>query len=140
MIIYLPIHLVKLEKLGIVSEMGKPYNLNFKVAFLKKIMLFGVAFDLKKNPLFLLLLFTLGDDEFLGRASMSTATVSERGEIQADWAQLEDVESGKIFWALSWLPATLNKSFLQDGKILKKYVRATVSFILLFRFKIKIVQ
>ena len=71
---------------------------------------------------------------------MSTATVSERGEIQADWAQLEDVESGKIFWALSWLPATLNKSFLQDGKILKKYVRATVSFILLFRFKIKIVQ
>lgn len=48
---------------------------------------------------------------------MSTATVSERGEIQADWAQLEDVESGKIFWALSWLPATLNKSFLQDGKI-----------------------
>ena len=52
LIIYLPIHLVKLEKLGIVSEMGKPYNLNFKVAFLKKIMLFGVAFDLKKKPSF----------------------------------------------------------------------------------------
>ena len=73
----------------------------------------------------------LGDDEFLGRASMSTATVSERGEIQADWAQLEDVESGKIFWSLAWLPATSDKSVMQEGKHNFKSVRATVSFIVI---------
>ena len=31
-------------------------------------------------------------------------------------AELEDVESGKIFLKLSWLPATSDKTVLQQGK------------------------
>ena len=54
-----------------------------------------------------------GDDEFLGRATVSTSVVEERGHIEKMWAELEDVKSGKVQLSLSWLEATTDKSVLQ---------------------------
>ncbi len=54
-----------------------------------------------------------GDDEFLGRATVATSVVEERGEIKDMWAELEDVPTGKIQMSLSWLSATKDKSVLQ---------------------------
>ena len=41
--------------------------------------------------------------------------VEENGEMESH-AQLEDVESGIIHMKLSWLPATPDKTFLEQGK------------------------
>ena len=54
-----------------------------------------------------------GDDEFLGRCTIATSVVAERGHIEKMWTELEDVKSGKIQWSLHWLETTTDKSALQ---------------------------
>ena len=54
----------------------------------------------------------LGDDEFLGRATVSTGIVASKGQINDMWVELEDVTTGKILLDLSWLEATTEKSHL----------------------------
>jgi hypothetical protein len=58
----------------------------------------------------------IGDDEFLGRATMATSVVAEQGEINNMWADLEDVPNGRILMSLSWLTVTKDKSVLQGEK------------------------
>ena len=60
-----------------------------------------------------------GDDEFLGRCTIATSVVAERGHIEKMWTELEDVKSGKIQWSLHWLETTTDKSALQG----KPYTR-----------------
>ena len=45
----------------------------------------------------------LGDDEFLGRATVQTNVVATKGEIREMWVELEDVETGRALLSLSWL-------------------------------------
>ena len=68
-----------------------------------------------------LLTYRIGDDEFLGRATMATSVVAEQGEINNMWAELEDVPNGRILMSLSWLATTKDKSVLQGEK--KKSIR-----------------
>ena len=63
-----------------------------------------------------LLTYRIGDDEFLGRATMATSVVAEQGEINNMWAELEDVPNGRILMSLSWLATTKDKSVLQGEK------------------------
>ena len=63
-----------------------------------------------------LLTYRIGDDEFLGRATMATSVVAEEGEINNMWAELEDVPNGRILMSLSWLATTKDKSVLQGEK------------------------
>ena len=60
--------------------------------------------------------YRIGDDEFLGRATMATSVVAEQGEINNMWAELEDVPNGRILMSLSWLATTKDKSVLQGEK------------------------
>ena len=69
-------------------------------------MLFFINFDS----------LNIGDDEFLGRATMATSVVAEKGEINNMWADLEDVPNGRILMSLSWLATTKDKSVLQGEK------------------------
>ena len=84
-----------------------------------KVTCFSKCFELLKNRCLKPFFGFSGDDEFLGRASMSTAVVAKEGEINC-CAELEDVESGIIYWNLSWLPATSDKSCLQTGTYISK--------------------
>ncbi len=56
-----------------------------------------------------------GEDEFLGRATVATSVVEERGEIQNMWTELEDVPHGKVLMSLSWLSTTTDKSVLHQS-------------------------
>lgn len=61
-----------------------------------------------------------GDDEFLGRATVATSVVEERGDITNMWTELEDVASGKVLTSLSWLSASKDKSdlgVLEEGQV-----------------------
>jgi hypothetical protein len=42
------------------------------------------------------------DDEFLGRATVQTSVVAERGHIEGLWVDLEECESGKAKVSLEW--------------------------------------
>jgi len=46
------------------------------------------------------------DDEFLGRTTVQTGAVSERGSIEGFWIDLEECDTGKAQVSLSWLPVT----------------------------------
>ena len=48
----------------------------------------------------------------MGRATVATSVVEERGEIRNMWAELEDVSSGKALMTLQWLSTTKDKSAL----------------------------
>lgn len=56
-----------------------------------------------------------GDDEFLGRATVATGVVEERGEIRDMWIELEDVPTGKAQLSLAWLATTTDKNALLDS-------------------------
>ena len=72
--------------------------------------------------------YRIGDDEFLGRATMATSVVAEQGEINNMWAELEDVPNGRILMSLSWLATTKDKSVLQgEKKRVLKYYSPTVT-------------
>jgi len=46
------------------------------------------------------------DDEFLGRATVQTGAIADRGHIEGFWVDLEECDSGKAQISLSWLPVT----------------------------------
>ena len=85
----------------------------------------GVCF-LSKSVKHFSFFLLLGEDEFLGRATIDTSVVAEKGEINNMWANLEDVPNGKILMSLSWLTTTKDKSVLQS----KNFFQCQV----LFRF------
>ncbi len=55
-------------------------------------------------------IWILGDDEFLGRATVQTGIVATKGQINDMWVELEDVTTGRVLLDLSWLEATTDKS------------------------------
>jgi len=54
------------------------------------------------------------DDEFLGRATVRTAAVADRGEINGFWVDLEECTTGKAQISLKWLPVTRNQSIVKE--------------------------
>jgi len=54
------------------------------------------------------------DDEFLGRATVQTGAVAERGEIKGFWVDLEECDSGKAQVSLSWIPITSDQSTVRE--------------------------
>ena len=67
---------------------------------------------------------------------MSTAVVAKEGEING-CAELEDVESGIIYWNLSWLPAASDKSCLQTGTYISKMCNNEISRVVLSLIKVR---
>lgn len=53
------------------------------------------------------------DDEFLGRATVQTSVVADRGTIEKTWIDLEECDSGKVQLSLSWLPITRDPSVVK---------------------------
>ena len=106
------------------------------ISVILKVTCFSKCFDFLKNIFFQPFCGFSGDDEFLGRASMSTAVVAKEGEINC-CAELEDVESGTIHWNLSWLPATADKSCLQTGTYISKMCNNEIIRVILSLIKVR---
>ena len=60
------------------------------------------------------------DDEFLGRATVQTSVVAERGHIEGLWVDLEECESGKAKVSIkfsSHLPPVGPRPSSKDGSL-----------------------
>merc|ERR1719376_130753 len=51
-----------------------------------------------------------GTDEFLGRATVATGLVANKGEISDMWVNLEDTNTGRALMSLSWLQVSSDAS------------------------------
>ena len=56
------------------------------------------------------------DDEPLGRATVATGLVADKGQISDMWVDLEDAKSGRALLSLSWLEVSNNKEDIDKMK------------------------
>ena len=55
-----------------------------------------------------------GNDEFLGRATIATGLVANKGQISDMWVNLEGIETGRALLSLSWLRVSNDPQDIDD--------------------------